>query len=116
MSKMLAMSGLVLWALSAHSSWSADRLLGVQSARVMSQSMPWIAEETGIFRKYNLEFPLVYIGTSPLATAAMLGGDGQVVDVNLASLLFELHQFICCEPADHRLAFERDERNEVFAS
>ena len=57
----------------------ADRLLGVQSARVMSQSMPWIAQETGIFRKYNLEFPLVYIGTSPLATAAMLGGDAQLL-------------------------------------
>src|SRR5687768_5194152 len=58
---------------------AADRLLGVQSARVMSQSMPWIAQETGIFRKYNLEFPLVYIGTSPLATAAMLGGDAQLL-------------------------------------
>jgi NitT/TauT family transport system substrate-binding protein len=57
----------------------ADRLLGVQSARVMSQSMPWIAQETGIFRKYNLEFPLVYIGSSPLATAAMLGGDAQML-------------------------------------
>lgn len=57
----------------------ADRLLGVQSARVMSQSMPWIAQETGIFRKHNLEFPLVYIGTSPLATAAMLGGDAQIL-------------------------------------
>jgi ABC-type nitrate/sulfonate/bicarbonate transport system substrate-binding protein len=45
----------------------------------MSQSMPWIAQETGIFRKYNLEFPLVYIGTSPLATAAMLGGDAQIL-------------------------------------
>ncbi len=59
--------------------WGADRLLGVQSARVMSQSMPWIAQETGIFRKYNLEFPLVYIGSSPLATAAMLGGDAQML-------------------------------------
>ena len=58
---------------------AADRLIGVQSARVMSQSMPWIAEETGIFRRYNLEFPLVYIGTSPLATAAMLGGDAQLM-------------------------------------
>jgi ABC-type nitrate/sulfonate/bicarbonate transport system substrate-binding protein len=57
----------------------SDRLLGVQSARVMSQSMPWIAQETGIFRKYNLEFPLVYIGSSPLATAAMLGGDAQMM-------------------------------------
>jgi ABC-type nitrate/sulfonate/bicarbonate transport system substrate-binding protein len=45
----------------------------------MSQSMPWIAEETGIFRKYNLEFPLVYIGSSPLATAAMLGGEAQLL-------------------------------------
>ncbi len=58
---------------------AADRLLGVQSARVMSQSMPWIAQETGIFHKYNLEFPLVYIGSSPLATAAMLGGDAQIL-------------------------------------
>jgi len=58
---------------------AADRIIGVQSARVMSQSMPWIAEETGIFRKYNLEFPLVYIGTSPLATAAMLGGEAQLM-------------------------------------
>ena len=42
-----------------------DRLLGVHSARVMSQSMPWIAEEAGLFRRYKLEFPLVYIGSSP---------------------------------------------------
>ncbi len=58
---------------------AADRLLGVHSARVMSQSMPWIAEEAGLFRKYDLEFPLVYIGSSPLATAAMLGGDGELL-------------------------------------
>jgi hypothetical protein len=57
----------------------ADRLLGIHSARVMSQSMPWIAEATGLFRKYDLEFPLVYIGSSPLATAAMLGGDGELL-------------------------------------
>ena len=58
---------------------AADRLLGIHSARVMSQSLPWIAEEAGLFRKYNLEFPLVYIGSSPLATAAMLGGDGELL-------------------------------------
>jgi len=60
-------------------SLAADRLLGVHSARVMSQSMPWIAEEAGLFRSHNLEFPLVYIGASPLATAAMLGGDADVM-------------------------------------
>jgi ABC-type nitrate/sulfonate/bicarbonate transport system substrate-binding protein len=79
MSKRLTIAALVLWIFHAGLGWAADRLLGVQSARVMSQSMPWIAEETGIFRKYNLEFPLVYIGTSPLATAAMLGGDAQLM-------------------------------------
>ncbi len=79
MSKRLTMAVLVLWMFYAGLGWAADRLLGVQSARVMSQSMPWIAEETGIFRKYNLEFPLVYVGTSPLATAAMLGGDAQLM-------------------------------------
>ena len=70
---------LLILILSVSSGWSAERLIGVQSARVMSQSMPWIAQETGIFRKYNLEFPLVYIGSSPLATAAMLGGDAQIL-------------------------------------
>jgi len=70
---------LVVVNISAGLASGADRLLGVQSARVMSQSMPWIAQETGIFRKYNLEFPLVYIGSSPLATAAMLGGDAQIL-------------------------------------
>jgi ABC-type nitrate/sulfonate/bicarbonate transport system substrate-binding protein len=62
-----------------HAALPADRLLGIHSARVMSQSMPWIAEEAGLFRKYDLEFPLVYIGSSPLATAAMLGGDGELL-------------------------------------
>jgi ABC-type nitrate/sulfonate/bicarbonate transport system substrate-binding protein len=57
----------------------ADTLLGIHSARVMSQSMPWIAEEAGLFKKNDLDFPLVYIGSSPLATAAMLGGDGELL-------------------------------------
>src|SRR5262245_38184479 len=73
---------IVVWAAwigSPHEAWAADKLLGVHSARVMSQSMPWIAEEAGLFRRYDLEFPLVYIGSSPLATAAMLGGDGELL-------------------------------------
>ena len=61
----------------SYTAFAADRLTGVHSARVMSQSMPWIAEEAGLFRRYDIEFRLVYIGSSPLATAAMLGGDGE---------------------------------------
>jgi len=62
-----------------HAAFAADRLVGVHSARVMSQSMPWIAEQAGLFRKYDIDFRLVYIGSSPLATAAMLGGDGELL-------------------------------------
>lgn len=58
---------------------AAEKLIGIHSARVMSQSMPWIAKEAALFDKYNLDFGLVYIGSSPLATAAMLGGDAELL-------------------------------------
>src|SRR5713226_3015022 len=58
---------------------AADKLIGIHSARVMSQSMPWIAEEAGLFKKYNLDFQLVFIASSNMVTAAMLtGGVGNV--------------------------------------
>ncbi len=56
----------------------ADRLVGLYSAQVMSQSMPWIAKEAGLFKKYNLDFSLVYIASSGTSTAALLGGDAEV--------------------------------------
>ncbi|HJX11426.1 MAG TPA: hypothetical protein VJ733_13145, partial [Candidatus Binatia bacterium] len=55
-----------------------DKLIGIHSARVMSQSMPWIAQEAGLFPKYNLDFQLVYIASSGMVTAAMLGGDADI--------------------------------------
>lgn len=57
---------------------AADKLVGIHSARVLSQSMPWIAQEAGLFKKYNLDFPLVYIASSPAVTAAILGGDAEI--------------------------------------
>jgi len=57
---------------------AADKLVGIHSARVMSQSMPWIAHEAGLFKKYNLDFQLVYIASSGMVTAAMLGGDAEM--------------------------------------
>jgi len=57
---------------------AADKLVGFQSARTMSQAMPWIADEVGLFRKYDLDFQLVYISSSQLVTAAILSGDGQI--------------------------------------
>lgn len=40
--------------------------------------MPWIAQEAGLFKKYNLDFQLVSIASSPAVTAAMLGGDAEI--------------------------------------
>ena len=57
---------------------AADKLVGFHSARTMSQSMPWIAEEAGLFKKYNLEFQLVFVSSASLVTAAMLSGEGEV--------------------------------------
>jgi ABC-type nitrate/sulfonate/bicarbonate transport system substrate-binding protein len=57
---------------------AADKLIGIHSARVLSQSMPWVAQEAGLFKKYNLDFDLVFIASSPSVTAAMLGGDAEI--------------------------------------
>lgn len=57
---------------------AAEKLIGIHSARVMSQSMPWIAQEAGMFKKHNLDFQLVYISSSNMVTAAMLGGDAEI--------------------------------------
>jgi len=71
---------LVVFALvwSSQPGLGADKLIGFHSARTMSQAMPWIAEEAGLFRKYDLDFQLVYISSAPIVTAAILGGDAQV--------------------------------------
>jgi NitT/TauT family transport system substrate-binding protein len=57
---------------------AAEKLIGIHSARVMSQSLPWMAEEAGLFKKYNLEYPQVFISSSSIVTAALLGGDAEM--------------------------------------
>jgi len=63
------------WPLTAS---GADKLIGIHSARVMSQSMPWIAQEAGLFKKYDIDFQLVFIASSGMVTAALLGGDAEM--------------------------------------
>jgi NitT/TauT family transport system substrate-binding protein len=58
--------------------FAAETLVGIHSARVMSQSMPWMAQEAGLFKKYNLDFNLVFISSSSIVTAALLGGDAEM--------------------------------------
>jgi len=40
--------------------------------------MPWVAREAELFRKYNLDFDLVFIASSPSVTAAMLSGEAEI--------------------------------------
>ena len=61
-----------------HAASAPDQLVGIHSARVMSQSLPWMAQEAGLFKKYNLDFNLVFISSSSIVTAALLGGDAEM--------------------------------------
>ena len=63
---------------SAHAASAPDKLVGIHSARVMSQSLPWMAQEAGLFKKYNIDFNLVFISSSSIVTAALLGGDAEM--------------------------------------
>jgi NitT/TauT family transport system substrate-binding protein len=69
---------LLLFVLAPCQGFAADKLVGIHSARTMSQSMPWIAEEAGLFKKHGLDFQLVYISSASMVTAAMLSGSGDV--------------------------------------
>src|ERR1051326_9082112 len=69
---------IVCFLLSFSPAFAADKLVGIHSSRTMSQSMPWIAQEAGIFKKYDLDFQLVFIASSGMVTAALLGGDAEM--------------------------------------
>lgn len=57
--------------------FAAERLVGIHSAIAVTQSLPVVAREAGLFKKNNIEFELVFIQSSGAATAAMLGGDAE---------------------------------------
>ena len=65
---------------------AADRLYTIYTARVMSQTYPWIAEEAGLFKKYDLDIPLVFVTPGAPAVAAILSGDSEVAVTGAASI------------------------------
>ncbi|MEX0804423.1 MAG: ABC transporter substrate-binding protein [Candidatus Binatia bacterium] len=77
---------LILSLVCAGQAHSADKLLAIYTARVMSQSYPWIAEEAGLFKKYDLEVPLVFVTPGPPSVAAILSGDSEVAVIGAASI------------------------------
>ena len=65
---------------------AADKRFTIYTARVMSQSYPWIAEEAGLFKKYDLDIPLVFVTPGAPAVAAILSGDSEVAVIGAASI------------------------------
>ena len=70
--------GFLLVVLPLHNAAGADKLVGIHSALAISQSLPWIARDAGIFRKHNLDFDLVLMRSASTAAAAMIGGETDV--------------------------------------
>jgi len=66
--------------------FAADKINLIYTARVMSQSYPWIAQEAGLFKKYDLDVPLVFVTPGAPAVAAILSGDSEVAVIGAASI------------------------------
>jgi NitT/TauT family transport system substrate-binding protein len=65
---------------------AADRLNVVYTARVMSQALPWIAQEAGLYKKYDLEVPLIFVAGGAPAVATILTGDSELTEQGAAGL------------------------------
>jgi ABC-type nitrate/sulfonate/bicarbonate transport system substrate-binding protein len=65
---------------------AADKLNFIYTARVMSQSYPYIAQEAGLFKKYDLDVPIVFVTPGAPAVAAILSGDSEVAQISAASI------------------------------
>jgi NitT/TauT family transport system substrate-binding protein len=67
-------------------SFAADRINMIYTARVMSQAYPWFAQEAGLFKKYDLDVPLVFVTPGAPAVAAILSGDSEIAVIGAASI------------------------------
>src|SRR6188474_3720871 len=67
-------------------SFAADKINLIYTARVMSQAYPWIAQEAGLFKKYDLDVPVVFVTPGAPSVAAILSGDSEVAVIGAASI------------------------------
>jgi NitT/TauT family transport system substrate-binding protein len=67
--------------------YGADKINMIYTARVMSQSYPWFAQEAGLFKKYNLDVPMVFVTPGAPSVAAILSGDSEVAVIGAASIM-----------------------------
>jgi ABC-type nitrate/sulfonate/bicarbonate transport system substrate-binding protein len=81
--KLLAFLGIaftVCIASSKESRGQTQTLTAFYTAHVVSMAPMWIANENGLFKKYGTDVRLVFIGSGPLGTTAVLAGE---VDIGI---------------------------------
>ena len=66
--------------------FAADKINMIYTARVMSQAYPWFAQEAGLFKKYDLDVPLVFVTPGAPAVAAILSGDSEIAVIGAAGI------------------------------
>ena len=66
---------------------AADKLYAIYTAHSLSHVYPWIAQESGIFKKYELEVPLVFVPAGAPAVATILTGDSEVTQQGAGGLV-----------------------------
>ena len=64
----------------------ADKINLIYTARVMSQAYPWMAQDLGLFKKYDLDVAVVFVTPGAPAVAAILSGDSEVAVIGAASI------------------------------
>jgi ABC-type nitrate/sulfonate/bicarbonate transport system substrate-binding protein len=57
---------------------AADKIVALYSSHAVPYVMPWVAEELGALKKYDIDLEFVYIPSSSAATAAILGGNVEI--------------------------------------
>src|SRR5260370_38110571 len=55
--------------------FAADKINLIYTARVMSQAYPWMAQDLGLFKKYDLDVPVIFVTPGAPAVAAIVSGD-----------------------------------------
>jgi ABC-type nitrate/sulfonate/bicarbonate transport system substrate-binding protein len=73
--------------ISTSGAFATDKLYAIYSAHSLSHVYPWIAQESGIFKKYELEVPLVYVPAGAPAVATILTGDSEITQQGAGGLV-----------------------------
>ena len=76
----------MLLLLTSARSFALDKLNLIYTARVMSQAYPWIAQDLGLFKKYDLDVQVVFVTPGAPSVAAILSGDSEVAVIGAASI------------------------------